>query len=188
MKLYGPVLLNSGSSGNGLCAVLKGYGFTPILFEAMHLLNKSASVLASHIKVLRSLPVDYDAIWICEDTCELGLQKEVLLSAVTKFLSLGDVDGLFLTHKDLKSIDYDADFKQILGSSLANCYIVKRGLVDELIKIYGASYRSIITEQPNVYLSEYRRLDLPQRNVDMNSVERSLHVVMNKSCWLKTIV
>jgi hypothetical protein len=183
MKLFGPVLINTDGNTIKLATTFKQCDYKPLVFDAMTLNNPAAGRLASHVKVLRMLPADYDAIWVCEENCEINADKKELKTVVDSFLSSSG-DGIYLGFNELKSTEFDINFKQLFGSSLANSYIVKRPVVDELIKVYGAAYKSIITEKPNVFLAEYKNLDLPQRSVDINSVERCIHTLMDKTCWL----
>jgi hypothetical protein len=183
MKLFGPVVIKTDGKTDKLVSVFKQYDYKPIVFDAMTLNSPAASRLASHIKVLRMIPDGFDAIWICEENCEIIANKQEVNKVVESFLK-GSGEGIYLAYNVLKSTEFDNNFNQLLGSSLVISYIVKKSTVDELIKVYGAAYRSIITEQPNVFLTEYKNLDLPQRGIDMNSVERSIHVIMDKTCWL----
>jgi hypothetical protein len=183
MKLFGPVVIKTDGKTDKLMSVFKQYDYKPIVFDSINLNSPAASRLASHIKVLRTIPDGFDAIWICEENCEIVANKQEVNKVVDSFLKSSG-DGIYLAYNVLKSTEFDNNFNQILGSSLVISYIVKKPTVDELIKVYGAAYRSIITEQPNVFLTEYKNLDLPQRGIDMNSVERSIHVLMDKTCWL----
>jgi hypothetical protein len=183
MKLFGPVIINTNEKGTELLSIFKKCEYKPLSFDAMCLNSPHASRLASHIKVLRMLPDGFDAIWICEDNCVFSGDTKGLRNTIEKFGS-SSADGIYLGFNELKAIDYDENFKQLFGSSLVNSYIVKRSVVDDLIIVYGAAYRAIITEQPNVFLTAYKNLELPQRALDMNNVERSIHTLMDKTCWL----
>lgn len=183
MKLFGPVIINTDGKVDNLLLAFKQQDYKPTVFDAMSLNNPAAGRLASHIKVLRMLPDGFDAIWICEEGCEFVGDKKTLRSNIDNFLA-SSADGLCLGFNELKATDYDDNFKQLFGSSLVNSYIVKRSVVDSLIVVFGAAYKALITEQPNVFLTEYKNLELPQRALDMNCIERSIQPLMDKTCWL----
>jgi hypothetical protein len=183
MKLFGPVIIKTAGKVDNLLLMFKQLDYKSVVFDAMCLNNPAAGRLASHIKVLRMLPDGVDAIWICEEGCDFVGDKKDLRNNIDNFLACS-ADGIYLGFNELKVADYDDNFKQLFGSSLVNSYIVKRSVVEKLIVVYGAAYKALITEQPNMFLTEYKNLDLPQRALDMNCVERSIHPLMDKTCWI----
>jgi len=183
MKLFGPVIINTVGKLDNLLLLFKQQDYKPVIFDAMCLNNPIAGRLASHIKVLRMLPEGYDAIWICEEGCDFVGDKKDLRNNIDNFLA-SSADGICLGFNELKTTDYDDNFKQLFGSSIINSYIVKRSVVESLIIVYGAAYKALITEQQNVFLAEYKNLELPQRALDMNCVERCIQPLMDKTCWL----
>lgn len=187
MTIYGPVIINLKHRNDRLSRIseqFKTYYLASVVCEAI--LNEAdghTGCLASHIKALEMMPSGSDAIWICEDDCELTISPSELQALLADFMK-SDAVGLCLGFKDMMSVPYSSRFRRTFGVFSGGCYLIKRSIYDTYLHLAKVSYESKVSGLPNPYEFLYYNFDLPERFASMNFADRFWQLIMQGHIWL----
>jgi hypothetical protein len=187
MSIYGPVIINLKHREDRLKRIISQFETYKLKYQVCEAIyNKKdghTGCLASHIKALEMLPEGFDAIWICEDDCELTVSPSELNEILDAFMK-SEAVGICLGYKDLMSVPFSGRFRRTFGVFSGGCYLIKRSIYDIYLHIAKISYDSKVSGNPNPYEYIYYNFDVPERFANLNFADRFWQIIMQSHLWL----
>ena len=133
MSIYGPVIINLKHREDRLKRIISQFETYKLKYQVCEAIyNKKdghTGCLASHIRALEMLPEGFDAVWICEDDCELTVSPSELNEVLDAFMK-SEAVGICLGYKDLMSVPFSGRFRRTFGVFSGGCYLIKRSIYD----------------------------------------------------------